>query len=184
MYYNCLSTCASPPVSVCNVGDPGSFPGSGASAGEGIGYSLQYSWAFPVAQFVKNTPAMQDTCVRSLGWEDPLEKGPATHSSILAWTVPWTVWYQRVGHDWVTFTPPVNMILSIFIAWWIMSKPKKYLWMRIHSEWMNIILSEEHFHVIREDVVSCTALYVKTQTINLQEIKTISFLSFPGYHFW
>ena len=44
-----------------------------------------------VAQLVKNPPAMQETRVRSLGWEDPLEKGKATHSSILAWRIPWTV---------------------------------------------------------------------------------------------
>ena len=44
-----------------------------------------------VAQLVKNPPAMQETWVRSLGWEDPLEKGKATHSSILAWIIPWTV---------------------------------------------------------------------------------------------
>ena len=44
-----------------------------------------------VAQLVKNLPAMQETCVRSLGWEDPLGKGKATHSSILAWRIPWTV---------------------------------------------------------------------------------------------
>ena len=44
-----------------------------------------------VAQLVKNLPAMQETWVQSLGWEDPLEKGMATHSSILAWRIPWTV---------------------------------------------------------------------------------------------
>ena len=60
------------------------IPGSGRSAGEGIGYPLQYSWASPVAQLVKNLPAMQETWVRSLGWEDLLEKRKATHSSILA----------------------------------------------------------------------------------------------------
>ena len=63
--------------------DPGWIPGSGNSAGEGIGYPLQYSWASPVAQLVKNPPAMPETWVRSLGWENPLEKGKATHSSIL-----------------------------------------------------------------------------------------------------
>ena len=57
--------------------------GSGRSAGEGIGYPLQYSWASLVAQLVKNKPAMWETWVQSLGWEDPLEKGKATHSSIL-----------------------------------------------------------------------------------------------------
>ena len=70
--------------SACNAGDPSSIPGSGRSAGEGIGYPLQYSWAFLVAQLIKNQPAMQETLVQSLGWEDPLEKGKATHSSILA----------------------------------------------------------------------------------------------------
>ena len=77
--------------SVCNAGNPGSIPGSGRSTGEGIGYALQYSWASLVAQLVKNTPAMQETWVQSLGWEDPLEKGKATHSSILAWRIPRTV---------------------------------------------------------------------------------------------
>ena len=70
--------------SVCNEADPGSIPGSGRSPGEGIGYSLQYSWASLVAQLVKNPPAMQEIWVRSLGWEDPLEKRKATPSSILA----------------------------------------------------------------------------------------------------
>ena len=69
--------------SACNAGHPGSIPGSGRS-GEGIGYPLQYSWASLVAQLVKNLPAMQETWIRSLGWEDPLEKGKATHSSIRA----------------------------------------------------------------------------------------------------
>jgi len=73
----------------CNAGDPSSIPGSGRSAGEGIGYPLQYSWASLVAQLVKNLPTMQETWVQSLGWEDPLEKGKATHSSILAWRIPW-----------------------------------------------------------------------------------------------
>ena len=60
-----------------------------------------------VAQAVKNLPAMQETWVQSLGWEDPLEKGMATHSSILAWEIPWTdepsrlqpMGLQRVGHN-------------------------------------------------------------------------------------
>ena len=77
--------------STCNSGDPFSIPGLGRSAGEGIGYPLQYSWASLEAQLVKNLPAMQETRVRSLGWEDPLEKGTATHSSILAWKIPLTL---------------------------------------------------------------------------------------------
>ena len=64
------------------------IPGSGNSPGEGIGYPLQYSWASLVAQTVKNPPAMRETWVQSLGWEDPLEKGKATRSSILAWRIP------------------------------------------------------------------------------------------------
>ena len=52
-------------------------------------YTLLYvKWASLVAQLVKNLPAMRETQVQSLGWEDPLEKGKATHSSILAWTIP------------------------------------------------------------------------------------------------
>ena len=59
-------------VSTCNAGDPRSIPGSGRSPGEEIGYPLQYSWAFLVAQLVKNPPAVRDSIwVRSLGWGDP-----------------------------------------------------------------------------------------------------------------
>ena len=70
------------------MGDPTSIPGSGRSPGEGIDYPLQYSWASLVAQLVKNLPAMWETWVQSLGWEDSLEKGKATHSNILAWRIP------------------------------------------------------------------------------------------------
>ena len=77
--------------SACNAGDPCLILGWGRSAGEEIGYPLQYSWASLVAQLVKNLPAMQETWVQSLGWEDPLEKGKATHSSILSWRTLWTV---------------------------------------------------------------------------------------------
>ena len=76
-----------------NEGDPSLIPRLGRSAGEGIGYPFQYCWASLMAQLVKNLTAMQETRetrARSLGWEDPLEKGKATHSSILAWIVPWT----------------------------------------------------------------------------------------------
>ena len=72
-----------------------------------MGYPLQYSWASLVAQLVKNLPAMRETWVRSLGWEDLLETGMSTHSSNLAWNIPWTgdpcrlhsVGLQRVGHN-------------------------------------------------------------------------------------
>ena len=114
--------------SPCHAGDSSSMPGSGRSAGEGIGCPLQWlpvhgsredldhgstgSTAsmiqiFPVTQKIKNLLAMQGTRVQSLGQEDPLEKGMAIHSSILAWRIPWTegpgglqsVRSQRVGHD-------------------------------------------------------------------------------------
>ena len=70
--------------SASNVGDPGLIPGPGRSPGEGISYPLQCSWASLVAQLVKNLPSMWETSVWSLGSEDPLEKGKATHSTILA----------------------------------------------------------------------------------------------------
>ena len=76
--------------SACNAGDLASIPVSGKYAGEGIGYLLHVSWASLVAHMVKNLPAMQDTWIQSLSWEDTLEKGTAPHS-ILAWRIPWTV---------------------------------------------------------------------------------------------
>ena len=75
--------------SACNAGDPGSISGSGRSTGEGIGYPHKYSWASLVAQLVKNRTAVWETWVRSPGWEDPLRKGTATHSSILVRKIPW-----------------------------------------------------------------------------------------------
>ena len=66
------------------------------------GMPSKYSRASLVAQLVKNLPAIQETWVGSLGWEDPLEKGKTTHSSILAWRIPWgiqSMGSQRVGHD-------------------------------------------------------------------------------------
>ena len=83
--------------STCNAGDPGSIPGSGRSPGEGIGYPLQYSWASLVAQLVKNPPAMRETWVQSLGWEDALEEGTGLQE---AWRILWTEepdWLQFMG---------------------------------------------------------------------------------------
>ena len=77
--------------STCNAGDPGLIPGLERSAGEGIRYPLQYSWASLMAPLEKIPPAMWEIWVQSLGWEHPLEKGKATHSSILDWRIPWTV---------------------------------------------------------------------------------------------
>ena len=74
-----------------------------SSAGDGIGYPLQYSWASLVTQTVKILPAVWEIWVQSLGWEDPLEKRMATYSSIFARRIPWTevqsMGSQRVGHD-------------------------------------------------------------------------------------
>ena len=93
--------------SACNAGELGSIPGLGRSRGEENGYPLQYSSVSLVAQLVKNLPTMQENWVQSLGWEDPLEKEMATHSSTLAWRITWreepgrlqSVGSQGVGHD-------------------------------------------------------------------------------------
>ena len=69
------------------MGDLSSVPRLGKSPGKGKGYPLQYSWASLVAQMAKNLPAVWETWVQSLGWEDPLEDGMETHSSILAWII-------------------------------------------------------------------------------------------------
>ena len=85
--------------SACNAGDPGLITGLGRSPGEGIGYPLQYSWASLVAQLVKNPPAMWETWVQSLGWEDPLGKGKAT--TLVFWPGEFhgSIGSQRVGHN-------------------------------------------------------------------------------------
>ena len=71
-----------------------------------------WTWTSLVAQLVQNLPVMQKTWVRSLGWEDPLGKGMATHSSILTWRIPWTIIHgvQRVGHAWATSTFIKNLV--------------------------------------------------------------------------
>ena len=74
--------------SACQAGDVGLIPDSERSPRQEHGNPLQYSWASLVAQLLKNLPAMLETCVWSLGWEDPLEEGIATLSSILAWRIP------------------------------------------------------------------------------------------------
>ena len=81
--------------SACN--DPSSIPGSERPAGEEIGYTLQYSWASLVAQMVKNMPAVWETWSQSLDWEDPLEKGTATHS--IFWTGEYHGQRSLAGHS-------------------------------------------------------------------------------------
>ena len=74
--------------STCNAGHPNSIPESGRSPGEGIGYTLQYSWVSLMTQMVKDPLTIWETWVQFLGWEDPLEEGMATYSCILAWRIP------------------------------------------------------------------------------------------------
>ena len=107
--------------SACDAGDPGLIPGSGRSAGEGIGYPLQYSWASFAAQLIKNLPVMQEAWVRSLDWEDPLEKRKATHSNILAWRIPLT---PTTAHHF-GLRPTMSILLSglCFYPCWLQSLP-------------------------------------------------------------
>ena len=94
--------------SACSAGDLDLIPGSGRSPGEGIRYPLQYSWASLVTQMVMNLPAMREIWVRSLDWEDPLEEGMATHSSVLTWRIPMDrgAWWATVhgGHKGLDMT--------------------------------------------------------------------------------
>ena len=86
---------------------------------KGIGKDIDLR-ASLVAQTVRNPPAMQETRVQCLGWEDPLEKGMATHSCILAWRIPWTEEpgrlqsrrSQRAGHDWETKQSKLDLRLG------------------------------------------------------------------------
>ena len=104
------------------MGDSSSIPGLGRPRGEGIGYPLQYSWASLVVQMVKNLPALIETRVQSLGWEDPLEEGMATHSSILAWRILMNRGAWRAAVHWVTELgtnerlSTAHQLLEIFIS--------------------------------------------------------------------
>ena len=123
-----------PCSSAGNEGDPGSIPGSGRSPGEGIGYPFQYSWASLVAQMVKNPPAMWETWVRSLGWEDPLEEVMAAHPSILAWRIPmdrgaWRATVHRVTESQTREQPStaqheVHTHMSLSLKSFFTSQPK------------------------------------------------------------
>ena len=104
--------------STCNLGDACSFPGSGRSPGEGIGYPLQYSWAFLVALIVKNMPAMREKKI--------LEVGVTTHFSSPAWRIPmdggsWqaiqSTGSQRAGRDWAQHSTSLNIILYLWQQW-------------------------------------------------------------------
>ena len=101
--------------STCNAGDLGLIPELGRSPGKGIGYPLQYSWASLVAKMVKKPPAVRETWVQSLGWEDPLEEGMATHSSILDWRIPmdrgaWQATVHGVAKSWTRLSDSAQHI--------------------------------------------------------------------------
>ena len=82
--------------SAFNVGDLGSLPGFGRPSGGWRGYPLQHSWASLVTHIVKNPPAMWETWVRSFVWEDALEEGMVTYSSVLAWRIPMDIGAYRL----------------------------------------------------------------------------------------
>ena len=116
--------------STCTAGDPNLIPGLGRSAGEGIVYPLQDTWASLVAQLVKNLPAKWETWVWCLGWEDPLEKGKATTPA--CWPGEfhglYSPWGHRVGYNWATFTSLHFCFIAIIlqstpnISWVVWSK--------------------------------------------------------------
>ena len=136
--------------SACNAGDPSSIPESGRSPVEGIGYPHLYSWASLVARMVKNLPAMWKTWVQSLGWEDSLEEGMATHSSILAWQATQSIRSQRVRTEqlsavqhWkstkdtgISITPPLREstvnIQVLFLSIFSLCRKKHNFYLRTH----------------------------------------------------
>ena len=95
----------------------------------GLGVLGGFSRASLVAQRLKRLPPMWETRVRSLGWEDPLEKEMATHSSIVAWRIPWSeepdglqsTGSQRVGHDWVTLLTSIDRPLLMEMNTWMVT---------------------------------------------------------------
>ena len=101
--------------SIHKAWDPSFIPGLGEIHWKRMGYLLQYSWASQVSQTVKNMPAIRETWVQYLAWEDPREKGMATHSSVLAWRTSMdrgatsiiagglqSMGSQKLGCDWAT----------------------------------------------------------------------------------
>ena len=114
----------------------------------------QLSHLFSRGSVVKNLPAIQETLVQSLGQEDPLEKGMATHSSILAWRIPWTeehsglqsMGLQRIRHDWVT---------NIFTFWsWFWGDMSSSVVLRYHLLGRSLSISfSSSWSLVTEDCV-------------------------------
>ena len=100
---------------------------------------------FPGSSAGKESACNAGDWVWSLGWGNPLEKGKATHSSILAWRIPWTIQSQRVGHDWATLTVTYMLLVTVVIIYWVevynivryLEKQafKKYILMHFWLQW-------------------------------------------------
>ena len=151
--------------SACNAGNPGLIPGSGRSTGEGIGYPLQYSWVSLVTKRVKNPSAMWETWVRSLGWKDPLEKGKATHSSILAWRIPWTMYLwgrkeldktEQFSHS-LWWCETLQKKLHFESCCFVLTKWLDSFWGRKIKNWL------EYTHTMHKDTVM-TRVFVASWT--------------------
>ena len=150
--------------STFNLGDTSSISVFGRSTGEGVGYPLQYSWASLLAQLVKNPPAMWEIWVPFLGWEDPLEKGKATHSSILIWRIsPW-------GHKESDTTDQLSLVclkfifMSIYLCiceqvkedWKKGRRKEERKW---KQDWSNIFFQGSEVKVAQSCLILCDPLY-------------------------
>ena len=140
--------------SACHAGDSSSIPGSGRS------HPLQYSWASLVAQLVKNLPAMQGTWVQSLGWDDPLEKAMATHPSILAWRIPWTV--QSMGSESQTRLSDFTL-LHLTTSRFTIIMPREFHGLNLLNYSLNNIFTEKLSYAIVFKVGKTTPKKTKTQ---------------------
>ena len=114
---------------------------------------------------------MWETWVRSLGWEDPVEKGTATHSSILAWRIPWTVspmGSQRVGHNWATFTFSIYRYIYIHIL-------HMYMYLYIYTYTYISIYTHTHTYIYIHTIYGIKYIV---------EARTRSIHTFLSYFSW
>ena len=137
------------------------------------------------AQMLKNLPAMQETWIQSLGWEDPLGKGMATHSSILAWGIPWTeepgglpsMGLQRVGHDWVTntnfYTLRLNMLMCMkYIYRECSEKRLSHVWLFVtpwtvfHQATYTTLIWKKYFVSVSQDYFDFHSVSAMTFTLS------------------